>query len=53
MSIRRTRTSLEDHYTQVDNAWLRDDRISLKARGLFVQILSHREGWSPQRTTDE
>ena len=46
MSIRRTRTSLEDHYTQVDNAWLRDDRISLKARGLFVQILSHREGWS-------
>ncbi len=46
MSIRRTRTSLEDQYTQVDNAWLRDDRLSLKARGLFVQILSHREGWS-------
>lgn len=46
MSIRRTRTNLEDHYTQVDNAWVRDDRLSLKARGLFVQILSHREGWS-------
>lgn len=46
MSIRRTRTTLEDHYTQVDNAWARDSRLSLKARGLFVQILTHREGWS-------
>ena len=45
MAIRRTRTNLEDHYTQLDNEWLRDGRISLKARGLFAQILSHREGW--------
>lgn len=46
MAIRRTRTNLEDHYTQLDNEWLRDGRLSLKARGLFAQILSHREGWS-------
>lgn len=46
MSIRRNRTAFEDHYVQIPNAWLRDKRLSLKARGILAQLMTHREGWS-------
>lgn len=45
MSIKRTRLDFEDHFTQVPNRWVRDGRVSLKARGLLAQLLSHRAGW--------
>lgn len=45
MSIRRTRLAFEDHYTQVPNAWVRDVRLTRKARGLLVELMSHRAGW--------
>jgi hypothetical protein len=44
MSIRRTRVAA-DHFTIVPNDWLRDDRLSWKARGLLGHLLSHQEGW--------
>lgn len=45
MSITRSRLTFEDHYTQLPNRWARDGRLTLKARGLLAQLLSHRTGW--------
>lgn len=45
MSITRSRLTFEDHYTQLPNQWARDGRLTLKARGLLAQLLSHRAGW--------
>lgn len=45
MSIRRTHLAFEDHYTQLPNAWVRDKRLSRKARGLLSELMSHRAGW--------
>lgn len=36
----------DGQFTQVPNAWLRDQRISLGAKGLIAQLLSHRPGWT-------
>jgi hypothetical protein len=36
---------LQAHYTTIFNAAIRDKRLSRKARGLLVEILSHRDGW--------
>lgn len=30
----------------VRNAWARDSRLSRRARGLLVELLSHRDGWT-------
>jgi hypothetical protein len=46
MPIIRGHHSFDDQFTQIPNAWLRDDRLTLKARGLLAQVLSHRENWS-------
>lgn len=43
--IRRTRVHVDDHYTIVPNAWLRDQRLSRRARGLLAELMSHRIGW--------
>lgn len=45
MSITRPHMKFEDHYTQLPNRWVRDGRLTLKARGLLAQLLSHRAGW--------
>jgi hypothetical protein len=34
-----------DHFTQVSNELARDKRLSRKARGLFLEIASHRDGY--------
>lgn len=41
MPLVRGEHYFDDHFTQVPNAWLRDSRISFKARGLLGQILSN------------
>ena len=46
MPLIRGHHEFDDHYAQIPNAWLRDDRISLEARGLLAQIMSHRPGWN-------
>lgn len=35
----------QDHFTIVPNAWLRDPRLSRRARGLLVELMSHEPGW--------
>lgn len=32
-------------FTQIPNDWLRDERLSLKAKGLLAQLMSHAPGW--------
>jgi hypothetical protein len=46
MPLIRGHHSFDDHFTQIPNAWLRDERLSFKARGLLSSILSHSPEWS-------
>jgi len=49
MPIIRGSHTFEDHYTQLPNAWLRDTRLSYKARGLLAELMTHRPGWQVSR----
>lgn len=46
MSIVRGRIHFSDNFTIMSNAWVRDERLTLRARGLLLHLLSHREGWT-------
>lgn len=35
----------DDQFTQIKNSWLRDERLTFKARGLLAYIESHTQGW--------
>jgi biotin operon repressor len=45
MPLIRGHHSFDDHFTQIPNDWLRDKTISLGAKGLIAQLLSHAPGW--------
>jgi hypothetical protein len=45
MGVTRTKLSFDEKYTQVPNEWVRDERLTRRARGLLVEIMSHRVGW--------
>lgn len=45
MPLIRGHHSFDDHFTQIPNDWLRDKAISLGAKGLLAQLLSHAPGW--------
>jgi hypothetical protein len=45
MPLIRGHHSFDDHFTQIPNDWLRDKRISLGAKGVLAQLLSHSPGW--------
>jgi hypothetical protein len=45
MPLIRGHHSFDDNFTQIPNEWLRDIRLSFKARGLLALIMSHRTGW--------
>lgn len=45
MPLVRGEHYFDDHFTQIPNAWLRDNSISFKARGLLAQILSNNPGF--------
>jgi len=45
MPIVRGRHYFDTEFTQIPNAWVRDKRLSLKAKGLLAQIMSHAPGW--------
>ncbi|MDV2477136.1 hypothetical protein F8M49_20665 [Rhodococcus zopfii] len=34
-----------DNFTIVPNTWARDRRLSRRARGLLIELMSHRAGW--------
>lgn len=44
--LKRVRLKFERDFTQIPNEWLRDPKLSLKARGLLALMMSHDEGWS-------
>jgi hypothetical protein len=46
MALIRGHHDFDDHFTQIPNDWVRDDRLTLEARGLLAQIMSHRPGWN-------
>lgn len=46
MALIRGHHDFDDHFTQIPNDWLRDDRLTLEARGLLAQMMSHRPGWN-------
>ena len=46
MPLIRGHHSFDDHFTQIPNDWLRDNRLSFKARGILAMLMSHRQGWS-------
>lgn len=45
MSIKRTRLPFERDFVQIPNAWMRDKRLSRRARGLLAELMTHREGY--------
>jgi hypothetical protein len=44
--IRRKLDFERKEFTQIPNSWLRDERLSLKSKGLLAQLISHSVGWS-------
>jgi hypothetical protein len=46
MPLIRGHHAFDDHFARIPNDWLRDDRLSLEARGLLAQIMSHKRGWN-------
>jgi hypothetical protein len=46
MPIIRGHHSFDEFFTQIPNDWVRDARLSLKARGLLTLVMSHSRGWS-------
>lgn len=46
MRIRREHLSIDREYLIARNAWARDGRLSLRARGLLMLLLSHKAGWN-------
>lgn len=45
MSVIRRINRPADAYTMISNEFVRDDRLSLKARGLGAWLMSHADGW--------
>lgn len=49
MPIVRGHHAFEAHFTQIPNAWLRDTRLSYKARGLLAELMTHSVGFQVSR----
>lgn len=45
MGVKRTALSFEKDFARIPNAWLRDERLTRKARGLLAEIMTHSVGW--------
>lgn len=45
LSIIRNDLNFEGRYTQIPNEWIRDTRITFKAKGVLHLLLSHKSGW--------
>lgn len=45
MPIIRATHDFDERFTQIPNSWIRDPRLTLKAKGLLAQIMSHSPGW--------
>lgn len=49
MPIIRGHHAFEAHFVQIPNAWLRDSRLSYKARGLLAELMTHAPGFQVSR----
>lgn len=49
MPIIRGQHHFDSHFTQIPNAYLRDSRLSYKARGLLAELMSHTPGFEVSR----
>ena len=49
MPLVRGTHKFDNHFTQIPNAWLRDSRLSYKARGILAELLSHAKGFTVSR----
>lgn len=49
MPIIRGHHSFDGQFTQIPNAWIRDARLSYKARGLLAELMSHSPGFEVSR----
>lgn len=49
MPIIRGKHKFDGHFTQIPNHWLRDKRLSYKARGLLAELLTHSIGFEVSR----
>lgn len=45
MAIKRPRLAFEANFTRIPNEWLRDRRLSRRARGLLAELMTHQVGW--------
>ena len=46
MPLVRGHHAIDDHFTQIPNDWVRDNRLTFKARGLMAMLMSHSQGWA-------
>jgi hypothetical protein len=46
MALVRGHHSFDAHFTQIPNSWARDNRLTLKARGVLLLVMSHQPGWN-------
>lgn len=49
MPLVRGHHHFDGHFTQIPNAWLRDTRLSYKARGLLAELMTHSIGFQVSR----
>lgn len=43
-TLMRSRMRVERNFVQIPNAWMRDNRLSFRARGLLAMLMSHEGG---------
>lgn len=51
MAVISTDLDFTSDFVQIPNAWMRDKRLSRRARGLLAELMTHRGGW--QTTTQQ
>jgi len=44
-SLLRKKLGFEGHFTQIPNAWIRDERLGFRAKGILTLLMSHQDGW--------
>lgn len=45
VSLLRKPIAFEGRFTQIPNAWARDERIGYRAKGILLLLMSHQDGW--------
>lgn len=45
MSIIRNHINFSSNFVQIPNDWMRDARLSHRARGILAEIMTHSDGW--------